>query len=179
MTVPDLQCFHVSFVVRNIENSIKQWEAILGPQSWHIWDARPNGTRPAYGRGAGQTWEMWEATGKGDSPFDEFLNTYGEGVQHIGFWVDDMRAAVETALDGGAKLQTASLDASGNLVTQLLPKASVGEEHLSKLGMTAFMDGGFGNVRIEYCGRVAEDFLQTTLGERYREIVVPPPWSAR
>jgi hypothetical protein len=122
---------------------------------------------------------MWEATGKGGSPFDEFLNTYGEGVQHIGFWVDDMRAAVETALDGGAKLQTASLDASGNLVTQLLPKASVGEEHLSKLGMTAFMDGGFGNVRIEYCGRVAEDFLQTTLGERYREIVVPPPWSAR
>ncbi|HLG10570.1 MAG TPA: VOC family protein [Dehalococcoidia bacterium] len=176
MTVPDLQCFHIAFAVRDIEETIERWKKLFGPSSWHIWEARPNGTRPAYGRAAGQTWELWEAKGRGDSSFHEYLEKYGEGVQHIGFWVEDVRAAVEAALDGGARFQTASLDANGNLVAQLLPRADVGEEHLGKLGLTAFVDGGFGNVRVEYCGRTAEDFLRTTLGAQYQEIVVPPPW---
>jgi catechol 2,3-dioxygenase-like lactoylglutathione lyase family enzyme len=180
VTLPDLQCFHIAFVVRDIDKTVAQWKALIGPSTWHVWDARPNGTRPAYGRAAGQTWELWEAKGKGDSPFHDYLEKYGEGVQHIGFWVEDLRAAVEAALDDGAKLQTASLDANGNLVAQLLPRVAVGEEHLGKLGMTAFVESGaFGNVRIEYCGRAAEDFLQSTLGPKYREIVIPPPWSAR
>jgi catechol 2,3-dioxygenase-like lactoylglutathione lyase family enzyme len=178
MSVPDLQCFHIAFVVRDIDEAIRQWKALLGPSEWYVWDARPNGARPAYGRAAGQTWELWEAKGKGDSPFHEYLERYGEGVQHIGFWVDDIRAAVEAALDGGAKLQLASQDASGNAVVQLLPRASVGEEQLDKLGLTAFLDGGFGNVRIEYCSHVAENFLQESLGDLYGSIVAPPPWAA-
>jgi len=177
MTAPDLQCFHVAFAVRDIEKTIANWKALLGPSEWHIWDARPNGTRPAYGRAAGQTWELWEAKGKGDSPFHEYLETYGEGVQHIGFWVDDIRAAVESALDAGAMLQVASQDAAGNAIVQVLPRASVSEEHLDNLGLTAFFEGGFGNVRIEYCSHVADNFLRTELGARFADIVIPPPWA--
>ena len=178
MTVPDLQCFHIAFAVRDIDETLKHWRALLGPNTWYVWEPRPNGTRPAYGRAAGQTWELWEAKGKGDSPFHEYIEKYGEGVQHIGFWVEDVRSAVETALEDGAKLQTASVDASGNLVAQLLPRASVGEEHLSKLGMTAFVESGaFGNVRIEYCGRAADDFLHQWLGEKFGDIVNEPPWA--
>jgi hypothetical protein len=85
VTLPDLQCFHIAFVVRDIDETVAQWKALIGPSTWHVWDARPNGTRPAYGRAAGQTWELWEAKGKGDSPFHDYLEKYGEGVQHIGF----------------------------------------------------------------------------------------------
>ena len=176
MTIPDLQCFHICFAVRDIEESLDHFRAVFGAKVWHVEDPRPNGTRPAYFRAAGQTWELWEAKGKGDTVFHQFIDKYGEGVQHIGFWVEDVRAAVEAALDDGAKLQTASVDSNGNLVTQLLPRASVGEEHLAKLGMTTFVEGGFGNVRIEYIGQAGDDFLHNWLGEKYGDIVVPPPW---
>jgi catechol 2,3-dioxygenase-like lactoylglutathione lyase family enzyme len=177
MSLPEVQCFHIAFVVRDIEETIRQWKTLLGPSEWHVWDARPNGARPAYGRAAGQTWELWEAKGKGDSPFHEYLEKYGEGVQHIGFWVEDIRAAVEAALDGGARLQVSSQDAGGNTVVQLLPRASVGERHLDNLGLTAFFDGGFGNVRIEYCGRTADNFLHESLGARFSSILEEPPWN--
>jgi methylmalonyl-CoA/ethylmalonyl-CoA epimerase len=177
VSLPDLQCFHIAFVVRDIDETIENWKELLGPSEWHIWDARPGGTRPAYGRAAGQTWELWEAKGQGDSAFHRFLEKHGEGVQHIGFWVDDIRAAVEAALDGGAKLQVASQDAAGNAVVQLLPRASVTEENLDNLGLTAFFEGSsFGDVRIEYCSHVADNYLKESLGERYGTILEPPPW---
>ena len=178
MTLPDLQCFHIAFVVRDIEATLKTWQAILGPSDWHIWEPRPNGIRPAYLRAAGQTWELWEAKGEGDSVFHRYLEKHGEGVQHIGFWVEDIRSAVEAALDNGAKLQTTTVDASGNAVVQLLPRASVGEEHLSKFGLTAFVESAaFGDVRIEYCGRTADDFLHESFGAKFGAILDEPPWT--
>ncbi len=176
MSVPEIQCFHICFAVRDIDEWIKGFRSIFGTNVWHIDEARPNGTRPAYGRAAGQTWELWEAKGKGNSPFHEFIEKYGEGVQHIGFWVEDVRSAVEAALNEGAKLQTASVDASGNLVTQLLPRAAVNEDHLGKLGLTTFVEGGFGNVRLEFVGPAGDDFVHKWLGDKYGDIVIPPPW---
>ena len=176
MSLPEVQCFHICFAVRDVEASVEHFRNVLGAVDWHIGEARPNGTRPAYGRGAGQTWELFEAKGDGDTPFHQFLAKYGEGVQHIGFWTPDPRAAVEAALADGAKLVTASVDANGNSITQLLPRASVQEQQLASLGMATFVEGGFGNVRIEYIGPAGDDFLHSWLGEKYGDIVVPPPW---
>jgi len=177
MTVPDLQAFHICFAVYEMEPWIERFRAILGADTWHIDQPRPNGTRPAYGRGAGQTWELWEAKGDGTTAFHEYLKKHGEGVQHIGFWAPDVRAAVEKALDGGAQLVSSSTDAQGNTAVQLLPKASVGEEHFARLGFTTFVEAGFGNVRIEYIGKAGEAFMHDWLGDKFSDLVEPPPWA--
>ena len=41
----------------------------------------------------------------GDSPHMEFLKNHGEGVQHIGFAVDDVDKEVKALKEKGAKVQ--------------------------------------------------------------------------
>jgi catechol 2,3-dioxygenase-like lactoylglutathione lyase family enzyme len=176
MTAPELQAFHICFAVRDLDAAIERFRSVLGVDLWHVGEARPNGTRPAYGRGAGQTWELFEAKGEGSTPFHQFLREHGEGVQHIGFWAEDVRGAVKTALAAGALLVWASTDPQGNSVVQLLPRAAVGEEQLGRLGIATFVEGGFGATRIEYIGRAGEAFLRDWLRDAYETIVTPPPW---
>ncbi|MBN2040636.1 MAG: VOC family protein [Spirochaetes bacterium] len=41
----------------------------------------------------------------GDSPHMEFLKNHGEGIQHVGFLVDDVDKEVEAMKEKGAKVQ--------------------------------------------------------------------------
>lgn len=177
MTLPDLKAFHIAIVVRDLEAAIEGYRRILGADLWRVRERSANGTRFAYGRGAGQTWEMIEVQGPGSTQFHRFLEEHGEGVQHIGFWTPDVRAAVETALKGGARLVSASTDEQGNTSVQLLPGPAVGPERLANLGMTTFLETGFGGWRIEYIGPPGEAFLRDWLKEAYEQIVTPPPWA--
>jgi catechol 2,3-dioxygenase-like lactoylglutathione lyase family enzyme len=176
MTVPEVKAFHICFAVRDLNSAMDRFRSILGVDLWRLHEPRPNGTRPAYGYGAGQTWELFEAKGEGTTTIHRFLAEHGEGVQHIGFWAEDVRAAVEAALDAGASLVTASQDAQGISTVQLQPRSRVGEEQLGRLGMTTFLDAGFGGTLIEYLGYAGETFLHDWLGDDYDRMVIPPPW---
>jgi methylmalonyl-CoA/ethylmalonyl-CoA epimerase len=97
---------HVSVVVRDMEKAIKFYEALgigpfpplLGPQGkvslvnktlhgkpaeWEL------DLRHAEGGVGDLTFELIQPL-EGDTPVKEFLKEKGEGIQHIGFFVDDM-----------------------------------------------------------------------------------------
>jgi catechol 2,3-dioxygenase-like lactoylglutathione lyase family enzyme len=174
MTAPELAAFHVCVVVRDLEAAMETYRSLLGVD-WHVRAPWANPTRMAYGRGGGQTFELVQPVGKGTSQFHEYLETHGEGIQHIGFWTPDVRGSVEAALANGAKLVSASTDADGNVAIQLLPQAGAGD--LSQLGSAQWMDVGLGGWRIEYIGvDWGVPFFEQWLGPEYAQIVTPPPW---
>jgi catechol 2,3-dioxygenase-like lactoylglutathione lyase family enzyme len=176
MTAPDVKCFHIAIVVRDLDAAVEGYRRLLGAEHWRV-RAMSAGTRIAYGSGSGATWELIEVSGAGTSQFHEFRDQHGEGVQHIGFWTPDLRASVLGALEGGAELVSATTDAQGNSAVQLLPAEAVEGEQLDKLGIGAFLEAGFGGWRIEYIGPSGEAFLKDWLQEEYPDICITPmPW---
>jgi catechol 2,3-dioxygenase-like lactoylglutathione lyase family enzyme len=174
LTAPELKCFHIAVVVHDIEKTMAAYKRYLGEGPWRV-RAMAAGTRIAYGSAGGQTWELIQVTGDGGTQFHEFRDRHGEGVQHIGFWTPDIRASVEDALAGGARLVSASADAQGHTTVQLLPRADVKPEQLEAIGMAAWMDLGLGGWRLEYIGVSAgERFLQDWLAEDYSGIILSP-----
>jgi catechol 2,3-dioxygenase-like lactoylglutathione lyase family enzyme len=176
MTAPDVKCFHIGIAVRDMDVAIEGYGRLLATERWHILSRTP-GTRVAYGVGSGMTWELWEATGEGTTQYHEFLREHGEGVQHIGFWTPDLRSSVETAVANGGRLVSAATDDRGHSAVQLVPASGLQSKHLDALGITAFVDAGFGGWRIEYVGPTGERFLRDWLAEDYQDVIVTPkPW---
>lgn len=175
MTVPELRAFHVGMVVRSLDETMKQYSAIFGIENWHHMQHRFNGLRFAYGRGAGQTFELFEVTGPGDSHLHQFYKKYGEGVNHIGFWAEDVPAAARHAVEAGASLLSLTADAEGNATALLIPTAEVTEANLNAPGLASFVSPT-GGVLIEFVGRAAENYLRDWVKEAFDDLVIPPPW---
>lgn len=174
MTVPEIQCFHIATVVRDLDAAMPAYERLLGARTWRVQEITP-GFRIAYGSGSGQTWELIEVRGEGATQFHQFRDEHGEGVQHVGFWTPDIRASVERALAQGGKLVAATQDADGRTVVQLVPQADATAEVVdAAIGIGAFIDGGLGAWRIEYIGQEGDAFLRDWLQEEYDEIIVTP-----
>jgi len=87
---------HLSFVVKDLDESIKTWDKILGLEgviSWYIEDYtevdEPGGIRaviipigPNFGI------ELMEAK-TGSGPVKAWYDKMGESIHHFGFWVED------------------------------------------------------------------------------------------
>ena len=177
MTAPEIRAFHIALVVRSIEETIKQFSAMLDVEHWHHTKWRFNGAEIAYGRGSGQTFELFEVTGPGNSHIHQFREKHGEGVQHIGFWTDDVEASVRKALDAGADLVSITADNEGNTTAQLIPPREVTPQHLGNLGLVTFVNP-VGGVAVEYVGRAGEEFLRNWFKEDFENVVVTPPWTS-
>ncbi|HJN92295.1 MAG TPA: VOC family protein [Dehalococcoidia bacterium] len=174
MTAPEVQCFHVATVVRDLDAAVAAYTSLLDAQTWRIREMSAD-FRIAYGSGSGQTWELIEVRGEGTSQFHQFRDRYGEGVQHVGFWTPDIRALVEQALAQGGELVSATQDASGVTSVQLVPQAAVTPDLLDAgIGIGAFIEGGLGAWRIELIGNDGDEFLRDWLQEDYDEILVTP-----
>ncbi len=83
---------------------------------------------------------------------------------------------MQTALDAGAQLVSATTDAAGNAVVELIPGAAVTPQHFDDTRIATFVDAGLGGVRIEYIGRAGEAFLRTWFGDDFDNVVIQPPW---
>ena len=111
---------HVSVVVRDMEKAMKFYEAmgigpfppLLGPQGkvslanktlhgkpadWEL------DLRHAEGGVGDLTFELIQPL-EGDTPVKEFLEKKGEGIQHIGFFVDDMEQETARMAEKGFKI---------------------------------------------------------------------------
>jgi methylmalonyl-CoA/ethylmalonyl-CoA epimerase len=95
----------IAFVVRDLERALEQWSRLsIGP--WNIWTFGPERLSQMTYRGRQQpysmkialcsigplTYELIEAV-QGPNIYEEFLQQYGEGAHHLGYYVDDMSAA--------------------------------------------------------------------------------------
>jgi catechol 2,3-dioxygenase-like lactoylglutathione lyase family enzyme len=183
---PDLLAFHLGIVVADLEAVADTYQRMLGIERWHVrevgrvkppWqdtytDAR---LKIAFGRGAGLTFELVQVL-EGRTQHTEFLEAHGEGLQHIGFWTQDVRASVETAVDRGARIVNGMLDENGNAVIQLTPTSS-DEEIIRALhpGRLAYVDPGSASIQFEFIGpgTTLRDWLQ----EDFDRVFVQPPWA--
>jgi catechol 2,3-dioxygenase-like lactoylglutathione lyase family enzyme len=97
----------VAFVTRDLDTTVARWVGLgIGP--WNVWtfDGRLM-TTMEYGGEPAQfaalvalcsigplTYEVIEPL-SGPSVWDDFLRERGEGAHHLGYYVDDMDAAIE------------------------------------------------------------------------------------
>lgn len=100
----------VALVTRDIEASAKRWAAVLGMPVPSITTTRPGEEvkvvykgKPSSGRAKlaffrlGQVvLELIEPVG-GDTSWRQFLDEHGEGVQHLGFQVENLDEAIARA----------------------------------------------------------------------------------
>jgi methylmalonyl-CoA/ethylmalonyl-CoA epimerase len=100
----------VSFAVKDIDETIESWSSMYGIGPWTFAE---NGGKDAKGRpwkirmafaylGPVQI-ELVQCT-EGRIFQSRFLDTWGEGLHHLGFYVDDLDAQVDELVAKGAKL---------------------------------------------------------------------------
>lgn len=111
---------HVSVVVRDMAKAMKFYEALgigpfpplLGPQGKvSLVNKTLHGTpaaweldlRHAEGGVGDLTFELIQPL-EGDTPVKDFLEKKGEGIQHIGFFVDDMEQETAKMAEKGFKI---------------------------------------------------------------------------
>jgi catechol 2,3-dioxygenase-like lactoylglutathione lyase family enzyme len=183
----DLLAYHLGFVVRDLDAVADRYSRMLGVHNWRVheltmgrvpWDPRSTDARLkiAFGRAVGMTFELIQVR-EGRTPHLEFLETHGEGIQHIGLWAPDVRAAVEHAVSQGGRLTLARYDdATQNAVVQLSPGSSP-DAILASLdnARLGYVDPGLGGVQLEFVGPSAPAGLRAWMEEDFEKIMVPPP----
>jgi catechol 2,3-dioxygenase-like lactoylglutathione lyase family enzyme len=190
MTAPpgDLVAYHVGIVVHDVEAVALAYQRMLGVDRWRThelavpkvpFDARSTNARLkiAFGRGAGLTFELIQVL-EGRTPHLDFLEKHGDGVQHIGFWTPDVRAAVERAVEAGGRVTLARFEPNGTAEVQLSPGASmeaiVGAIPSNRI---AYVDPGLGGVQLEFVGPAGAEGLRAWMADDFGAILQPaPPW---
>jgi catechol 2,3-dioxygenase-like lactoylglutathione lyase family enzyme len=187
VSAPGLQAFHVGIVVRDVDATADLYGRILGVRRWRRsefllrkppWDDWMTDclVKIAYGRAAHQTVELVEVL-NGRSQYSRFLDEHGEGVQHIGFWCSDLKAAVAAAVAEGAEVSAASLDQERTAMVPLTPR-SAAHDIVSALDQGyAYLNLGLGSVQFEFLGPNSGrgSGLREFLAEEYRKDLPPLP----
>ena len=108
--------------------------------------------RVAYGAFANLVVEIIEPM-DGHLPHHDFLDKYGEGIQHIGFQVDDPAAWTGRLAEAGARIEWI-VDDTNHLSIGYLTPDSTNEEMVRRVtpDCLSYLDAGIGNVAIEFMG---------------------------
>jgi len=115
----------ISYAVKDIDEVIKAWSSLYGIGPWTFKEnggtdakGRPWKIRMAFADVGPVQIELVQCT-EGRIFQSRFLDTWGEGLHHIGFYVDDVDAEAANLIAQGAKLliqdpgNFAYLDAGG------------------------------------------------------------------
>ena len=110
----------VAVVVRNLDEAMRRYSEELGIGPWNVYTFTPEWIREMTFRGREQPYSMKLALAQvggmmyeliepldGPNSYQEFLDARGEGLHHIGFFVEDLDAAIrEMQGKGFALLQS-------------------------------------------------------------------------
>ena len=115
----------VSFAVKDIDKVVEAWSSLYGIGPWTYSEnggadakGRPWKIRMAFAYIGPLQIELVQCT-EGRIVQSRFLDTWGEGIHHVGFYVDDVDAEASNLVAKGAKLIIADpgnfayLDAGG------------------------------------------------------------------
>ena len=188
MTAPEVDAlgFHVGLVSHDAVKSAEAYQRLLGG-TFKIWETEkpaPSAIDPsfedtslriAYGRYAGFTLEIIQVV-SGYGHYAKWLEEHGESVQHIGFWVPDVREATRAALVQGARLRSASMSREFVATSEIneLPVETVVEALLPgtvHLGYTS------ASVELEFVGPLTAEVLTRAFGDDLPDIMTPSPWT--
>jgi catechol 2,3-dioxygenase-like lactoylglutathione lyase family enzyme len=103
----------VGIIVRNLEDGVAAYNALIGLSSWSVYTYGPDYVRDQTYRGAPSDFSMRVALAASDpiveliqpltgpSIYDEWLEEHGEGLHHVGVEVPSLLDAVAAASDAG------------------------------------------------------------------------------
>lgn len=118
---------HIGIAVKNLEESIKYYEEVLGLSCYAVEEVKDQKVKTAFFQ-IGQTKiELLESTDP-EGPVGKFIEKKGEGVHHLAFAVEDVNHALQEVESKGVKLidQTSRKGAEGLNIGFLHPKSTGG-----------------------------------------------------
>lgn len=118
---------HIGIAVKNLQDSIKYYENVLGLKCYNIEEVSDQKVRTAFFK-VGQTKiELLEST-EPDGPIGKFIEKKGEGIHHLAFHVNDLKAALSEAEKNDIRLIDAipRKGAEGLDIAFLHPKSTNG-----------------------------------------------------
>lgn len=94
---------HIGIAVKNIEESLKFYEGVLGLKSAGFEVVEEQKVKVAFLPTGDSEVELLEAT-QDDSAIAKFIEKNGEGIQHIAYRVDDIEAAIAEMKEKGIRM---------------------------------------------------------------------------
>lgn len=120
-----LKVDHIGIAVKNLDESIKFYQDILGLELLGTEVVDEQKVRVAFLPVGDTEIELLESTSE-DGPIAKFIEKNGEGVQHIAFKVDNVEEAIEYMLSKGMKMidEKPRYGAGGAKIAFVHPKSS-------------------------------------------------------
>ena len=121
------QIDHLGIAVKSLEEAIPFYEQSLGLQCHGREEVESQKVRTAFFDCGGVHLELLEPTSP-ESPIAKFIEKNGEGIHHIAFRTDDIKAQLRQAAETGIRLihEQPFEGAAGKLVAFLHPKSTRG-----------------------------------------------------
>jgi methylmalonyl-CoA epimerase len=119
---------HVGVAVKNLDEAISVYRDVLGFRLEGVHVLTERKVRAAFFSTGGETnIELLEPIGS-DSPVAKFLESRGEGIQHVAVRVDDIERALDELKSKGVMLvdETPHLGADGARIAFVHPKSTRG-----------------------------------------------------
>lgn len=122
-----LKIEHIGIAVKNLEAANKTYQALLGTSPYKTEFVESEGVETSFFVVGESKIELLTATAE-DSPIAKFLAKKGEGVHHIAFLVDDIKAEIERLQQKGFVLlnEQPKKGADNKRVAFLHPKSANG-----------------------------------------------------
>jgi len=108
--------YHIGVAVRDLTEAMPRFQELLGLGPWGRIDAEVpavfrgretvSGVRSAFARLGNMYIELVEPT-VGEFTAKTFIEERGEGIYHLGYWVDDIPGAISTASERGLSVDWA------------------------------------------------------------------------
>ena len=118
---------HIGIAVKSLQDSNEMYTKLLGKQPYKTEAVASEGVTTSFFEMGDSKIELLEAT-KEDSPIAKFLEKRGEGVHHIAYAVDDIKAEMNRLKSEGFAVlnETPKKGADNKWVVFLHPKTTGG-----------------------------------------------------
>ncbi|MCF8259592.1 MAG: methylmalonyl-CoA epimerase [Melioribacteraceae bacterium] len=118
---------HIGIAVKNLNDSIKYYEDVLGLKCYSIEEVKDQKVKTAFFLVGETKIELLEST-ESDGPIGKYIEKRGEGIHHLAFKVDDVSSALSEAKSKGVQLidQNPRKGAEGLEIAFLHPKSTNG-----------------------------------------------------
>jgi methylmalonyl-CoA/ethylmalonyl-CoA epimerase len=118
---------HIGIAVKNLEESIKYYEEILGLTCYNVEEVKDQKVKTAFFKVGEVKIELLESTDP-EGPIGKFIEKKGEGIHHIAFAVDNIEEKLKNAEAKGVRLIDSAprKGAEGLDIAFLHPKSTFG-----------------------------------------------------